>query len=293
MPPMSRGDDLVAQIQQAEAELAALGRARDQTLARLAALRGSDPSIAGAPQLRLPITNVEAAPRTGAEKIRLFRSLFRGRTDVFPKRWENAKQARSGYAPACTNEWVRGVCEKPRVKCGECPNQAFIPIDDRIIADHLGGKYTVGIYPLLRDDTCWFVAVDFDEASWMDDVAAFVETCRSHASSPAVERSRSGDGAHVWFFFTGPVLARDARNMASFLLTETMRLRRELKLESYDRIFPSQDTLPEGGFGNLIALPFQYLPRKAGHSLFHRRSLRSIPLGGTVAVPRSARAHPG
>jgi hypothetical protein len=189
-------------------------------------------------------------PRTGAEKIRLFRSLFRGRTDVFPKRWENAKQERSGYAPACANEWVRGVCEKPKVRCGECPNQAFIEVEDRVVADHLGGKYTAGIYPLLRDDTCWFVALDFDEASWTDDVAAFVETCHGHALAPAVERSRSGNGAHVWFFFTAPVPARDARDMASFLLTETMRLRRELKLESYDRLFPSQDTLPQGGFGN-------------------------------------------
>jgi hypothetical protein len=97
----------------------------------------------GAPlQLRLPIANGARAPRTGAEKIRLFRSLFRGRTDVFPKRWENAKQERSGYAPACANEWVRGVCEKPKVRCGECPNQAFIEVEDRVIADHLGGKYT-------------------------------------------------------------------------------------------------------------------------------------------------------
>ena len=143
--------------------------------------------------------------------------------------------------------------------------------------DHLGGKYTAGVYPLLPDDTCWFVALDFDEASWMDDVAAFVETSRCHALSPAVERSRSGNGAHVWFFFTAPVPARDARDMASFLLTETMRLRRELKLESYDRLFPSQDTLPQGGFGNLIALPFQFHPRKLGHSLFVDSHFEVLP----------------
>jgi len=212
-------------------------RLREQAVALLAALRSTGPGTSAPPQLRLPIApHGSPAPRTGAEKIRLFRSLFRGRTDVFPNWWENAKQERSGYAPACANEWLRGICEKPKVRCGECPNQAFLEVEDRVIADDLGGKYTAGVYPLLRDDTCWFVALDFDEASWIDDVAAFVETCRGHALAPAVERSRSGKGAHVWFFFAAPVPAREARDMASFLLTETMRLRRELKLESYDRL---------------------------------------------------------
>jgi superfamily II DNA or RNA helicase len=274
---VSREDELAAQIEKAESELAALAQAREQAVARLAALRSAGPATTAQPQLRLPIANGAVAPRTGAEKIRLFRSLFRGRTDVFPKRWENAKQERSGYAPACANEWVRGVCEKPKVRCGECPNQAFLAVEDRVIADHLGGKYTAGVYPLLRDDTCWLVALDFDEASWADDVAAFVETCRGHALAPAVERSRSGKGAHVWFFFAEPVVARDARDMASFLLTETMRLRRELKLESYDRLFPSQDTLPQGGFGNLIALPFQFHPRKLGHSMFVDSRFEALP----------------
>jgi superfamily II DNA or RNA helicase len=274
---VSREDERAVQIEKAEAELAALGHAREQTLARLAALRALGSTGGAPPQLRLPLANGAPAPRTGAEKIRLFRTLFRGRTDVFPKRWENAKQGRSGYAPACANEWVRGVCEKPKVRCGECPNQAFIAVEDRVIADHLGGKHTAGVYPLLSDDTCWFIAVDFDEASWKDDVDAFVETCRGHALSPAVERSRSGNGAHVWFFFSAPVPARDARDMASFLLTETMRLRRELKLESYDRLFPSQDTLPQGGFGNLIALPFQFHPRKVGHSLFVDGRFEAFP----------------
>jgi hypothetical protein len=127
---------------------------------------------------------------------------FAGRTDVFPKRWENMKQGRSGYSPACGNEWVRGICEKPKVKCGECPNQAFIPLGERVIADHLGGRITAGIYPLLADDTCWFVAADFDDESWQDDVSAVVEVARAFRLSPAVERSRSGKGAHVWFFKT-------------------------------------------------------------------------------------------
>jgi superfamily II DNA or RNA helicase len=265
---VSEDEDLAAQIQKAEAELAALEQARDRARGRVAELRRAG-ATAGKPlQLALPVAAEALTPRSGAAKIRLFRALFRGRSDVFPKRWENTKQARSGYAPACGNEWVRGVCEKPKVKCGECPNQAFLAVDDQVIADHLSGKHTAGVYPLLPDDTCWFVAVDFDDESWMDDVAAFVETARAHGLSPATERSRSGNGAHVWFFFASPVEAHDARNMASFVLTETMRLRRELKLRSYDRLFPSQDMLPTGGFGNLIALPFQFHPRKLGHTLF-------------------------
>jgi hypothetical protein len=149
---VSRDDELAAQIEKAEAELAALGQAREQALARLTALRAGS-KTGSQPQLRLPMATGPTTPRTGVEKIRLFRSLFRGRTDVFPKRWENAKQERSGYAPACANEWVRSVCEKPKVKCGECPNQAFIQVEDRVIADHLGGKYTVGVYPLRAGET--------------------------------------------------------------------------------------------------------------------------------------------
>src|SRR5262249_21650849 len=140
------------------------------------------------------------APATAADKVRLFRSLFRGREDVFPRLWVNAKSGKKGYAPACGNEWVRGVCDKPTVKCGDCPNQAFTSVSDQVILDHLRGKHVVGVYPLLPNDSCWFLAADFDKTSWIDDVGAFVETCRAAGLSPAVERSRSGNGAHVWFF---------------------------------------------------------------------------------------------
>src|SRR5216117_129181 len=116
---------------------------------------------------------------TVAEKVALFRSRFRGREDTYPRFWSNARTGRHGYAPACRNEWVRGVCEKPRVKCGECPNQAFIPVSDQVVLDHLQGRHVSGVYPLLEDDTCWFLAADFDEESWADDVAAFVETSRT------------------------------------------------------------------------------------------------------------------
>ena len=194
--------------------------------------------------------------------------LFRGRTDVYPQRWVNTKKGTKGYSPACSNEWVRGVCDKRRVKCGECPNQAFIPVTEKTVHDHLQGRHVIGVYPMLEDDTCWFLAVDFDKAQWQDDVAAFVETCKSKGVPFAVERSRSGNGAHVWFFFTAPVTASTARKMGCFLITETMARRHELPMTSYDRFFPNQDTMPRGGFGNLIALPFQDGPRQQGNSVF-------------------------
>jgi hypothetical protein len=140
-------------------------------------------------------------------KVALFRSLFRGRDDVYPRRFESRKTGRSGYAPACANEWVRGVCEKPRVKCAECPNRRFLPVTDDVIRWHLSGcdaegqPFVAGVYPLLQDETCFFLAVDFDKAGWRDDAAAFRETCCDLNLPVALERSRSGRGAHVWLFF--------------------------------------------------------------------------------------------
>jgi len=154
------------------------------------------------------------------------------------------------------------------VKCGECPNQAFIPFDDAAVLDHLTGRQVLGLYPLLEDETCWLLAVDFDKSTWRADVAAFVETCRRAGLSAAVERSRSGNGAHVWFFFSAAVPASAARAMGCHLLTETSSRRHELGLDSYDRLFPSQDTTPRGGFGNLIALPLQREARSAGNTVF-------------------------
>ena len=175
----------------------------------------------------------------------------------------------------CRNEWVRGVCRKPQVKCGECPNQAFIPVGDDIIRAHLAGKasgnaadFTVGVYPMLPDETCWFLAADFDKKSWMQDVAAFRDTARAKGVPIAIERSRSGNGAHAWIFFAEPVLAADARRLGALLVTATMDRCPDIGFDSYDRFFPSQDTMPAGGFGNLIALPLQSWPRKNGNSVF-------------------------
>lgn len=207
-------------------------------------------------------------------KIALFRSLFRGREDVYPRRFENRKTGKTGYAPACANEWVRGVCEKPRIKCADCPNRRFYQVTDETIGWHLSGRdslgrdFVMGVYPMLLDESCFFLAVDFDGESWQQDAEAFHQTCKRLNVPAALERSRSGDGGHVWFFFDEAVPASLARKLGSHLLTETMEQRPEIGLKSYDRLFPNQDTLPKGGFGNLIALPLQKQPRQRGNSVF-------------------------
>jgi len=274
-----KNDSLHQAIVREEAQLAKLTHKRNESRERLAALKTelatleSTPVAPSAPAIK-PVADT---PTTAEGKISLFRQLFRGRNDVFPLLWMSSKTGRKGYSPACSNEWVRGVCEKPRVKCSDCPNQAFLPLNDQVVLDHLQGRHTIGIYPLLRDETCWFLAADFDKESWLDDVAAFVDTCRDLGVPAAVERSRSGNGAHVWFFFSSPVPAASARRMGCYLITETMARRHQLSMSSYDRLFPNQDTLPRGGFGNLIALPLQHEPRQAGNSVFLNKDFQPHP----------------
>jgi len=211
-----------------------------------------------------------------SEKVALFRRLFRGRTDVYPIRWKN-KAGKSGYAPACWNEWRAGVCEKPKIKCADCGNRLLLPVTDQVIYDHLAGKLTVGVYPLLMDGSCYFLAADFDEADWQDDAKAFMQSCQELAVPAALEVSRSGQGAHVWIFFSAPVPARDARRLGSAIISHTCARSRQLKLSSYDRLFPNQDTMPKGGFGNLIALPLQKRPRELGFSVFVDAELKPYP----------------
>ncbi len=218
-----------------------------------------------------------SGPTTPAAKIALFRTLFRGRSDVFPRRWQNATTGKSGYSPACSNEWVRSVCEKPRVRCGECPHQAFDQVGDRAVLDHLQGRHVIGAYALLEDETCYFLAADFDKEGWREDVSALRQTCGAFGAPVAIERSRSGNGAHAWFFFEDRVPARLARRMGCFLITETMARRHELSMASYDRLFPNQDTMPRGGFGNLIALPLQHAPRRHGNSVFVDKHFEPLP----------------
>jgi superfamily II DNA or RNA helicase len=258
-----------------EARLLALEAERTALLAQAARLRAAS-GTAGAVTEAPPRHRGAAPPLTPDAKVRLFRELFRGRPDVHATRFVSKKTGKAGYAPACAHKFVPQICPLPKVGCGECENQAFRPFDERAVRDHLTGRQVVGVYPLLTDDTCWFLAVDFDKKSWQDDVRAFAATARRLGLPVALERSRSCNGAHAWFFFAEPVPAVLARALGSFLLTETLAERPELGLDSYDRLFPSQDILPKGGLGNLIALPLQKEARQQGGSVFVDEDLRTL-----------------
>lgn len=278
-------------IKIAQEELVELEAKRERILKQIEALKSLKREEARIDQAessftpstyKLAITNSSSKE----DKISLFRSLFRGREDVFPKRFESLRSGKSGYQPACRNEWIRGICKKPKVKCNECDNRDFIPVTDEVIKSHLLGvdlqnkskrNFTIGVYPLLLDETCWFLAIDFDKEAWMKDVSAFLDTCEQYNMPATLERSRSGNGGHIWIFFSEPIQAPLARKLGSFLITETMEHRPEIGFESYDRFFPSQDIMPQGGFGNLIALPLQKVPKENGNSLFIDMNFEPYP----------------
>ena len=205
------------------------------------------------------------------DKINLFMSLFKGRNDVYAKRWENRK-GQSGYSPVCSNEWKPGICNKPKIKCSKCTQKSYIPLTGSIIEKHLLGDIVVGIYPMNEDESCFLLVIDFDKSSWQKDITVIMRTCVHFNIPYSLERSRSGNGCHIWFFFEIAVPSTLARRFGSALLTYSMGKRHELSFSSYDRLFPNQDTMPQGGFGNLIALPLQMTPRKEGNSVFINNS---------------------
>jgi len=201
-------------------------------------------------------------------KIALFRSLFRGREDVYAVRWENP-DGRTGYMPKADRDWKAYYATRPEDrKKVDRKTRTFHPLTDEVVRQHLAGELTVGAYPLLPDETCWFLAVDFDKKTWQEDAAAFLGTCQELEVPAALERSRSGNGGHVWIFFDRAIPAVTARKLGCAILTRTMERRHQVGLDSYDRFFPNQDTMPKGGFGNLIALPLQKMPRQSDNSVF-------------------------
>lgn len=202
----------------------------------------------------------------------MFRSLFKGREDVFSRRWYSKTLDKSGYQPVCENEWDTELCDKKKFKCSACPNRKLMPLNDKDIYNHLSGKDiygrdVVGIYPMLPDETCLFLCADFDEEKYKEDVSAYRKTCQKLGVPVSVEISRSGNGAHAWIFFSEPIPAATARKLGSGILTKAME-NSDLSFKSYDRFFPNQDTMPKGGFGNLVALPLQGNARKKGGSIF-------------------------
>ena len=220
------------------------------------------------------------------EKVSLFRSVFKGREDVFARRWYSATTQKSGYQPACEREWNPEFCDKRKFKCAECPNRRFAPLSYDDIFNHLAGKDrygrdVVGLYVIMPDDTCCFLCVDFDdkncEHGFQKDVLAFVGVCKGWSIPYYIERSRSGNGAHVWIFFSNPMAASKARRLGNAIMTEAMQRDACLSFKSYDRFFPNQDSLPEGGFGNLVALPMQGNARRNDNSVFVDENFQAYP----------------
>jgi len=250
-----KSSDLREEVEQLRRENAALRR-------RLSLYVG-DPSQTRSPKTESvsigirPIASL-TADSTSAEKIALFRDLFRGRDDVFAVYWVNEGNGKKGYSPAVEDPW-NSRKEKPK---------KYLSVTDRVIHDHLVGERVLGCYPLLKDNTCWFLACDFDKDGWVLDSLAYLESCNRFGVPAYLERSRSGRGGHVWIFFARPLPAVMARQLGMRLLRETMNVRADIDLASYDRFFPNQDFVPSGGFGNLIALPLQKKSRADGNTEF-------------------------
>lgn len=252
---MSEGE-VQHRLDEALSELQRLGAENERLRVLLALERGTRAITAAgtdAPPAPRPHPDTGASP---TEKVALIRSLFRGREDVYALRWENARTGKTGYVPAVAGGWTRTGPKR------------YLPLTDEAITQHLRGREAIGIYPLLEDDTCSFLACDLDGQTWQLDALALFEACAERDVPAALERSRSGEGGHVWIFFSAPVAAGSARRLGALLLRDAMARRAELDLASYDRLFPNQDFLPQKGIGNLIALPLQGGCRAAGTSVF-------------------------
>src|SRR6266581_8796903 len=241
-------------------ELAEL-RAENARLLRLLELtprEAAPPGPAQAGFFEAPPGPVHAGSPAEA-KVALFGALFAARTDIYAARWENARTGRAGWLPAVRGSWRKGVPHAER---------DYLPLTAEVLTAHLSGEAHIGLYPLLDGDRCWWLAADFDGPSAMLDALNYIKAARALSVPTGLEISRSGTGAHTWIFFTAPVPSEMARRLGTGLLREAMTLRGQMSLASYDRLFPSQDGLPSGGVGNLIAAPLYGKARKSGATVF-------------------------
>lgn len=248
---------------------------------------------------RAQIEGIVTSASLARDKLELFRSLFTGRKDVYAHGYRR-KDGGIGYTPACANEWKAGICPKAaqqRVRCAECANRVFPELSDAAIIAHFKGnddrfRDVLGQYVLDRDCNTKVLVIDFDKADWKEATNAVRLVAKRRGINAAVERSRSGNGAHIWFFFLEPISAKTAREFGSCLITEAAARNKTITFEAFDRMLPAQDTIPDGGFGNLIALPFQGKAQREGNSLFVDEQFEPFPdqwlyLSQVQLIPRS------
>jgi superfamily II DNA or RNA helicase len=249
----------IAELQQDIEALEYQKRAKEEELKQLQARPSSLLDAVGRPSNR-------SATLSPKEKVALFLELFGARRDVYPYFWENPVSGKKGYAPACDNHGRAGAS-----------GMRFLPLDERAAESHLRGDVALGVYALRSDDSCIFLAADFDGDGWRENVISYKDAAWKTGVAVAIERSRSGNGAHAWIFFAEPVPAAMARRLGTILLAKASALRPSMSLSAYDRLFPNQDTMPKGGFGNLIALPLAGKLRKMGHTVFLDDDMEPCP----------------
>lgn len=248
---------------------------------------------------RAQIEGIVTSASPAREKLELFRSLFTCRKDVYAHGFRR-KDGGIGYTPACANEWKPGICPKAaqqRVKCAECTNRVFPELSDAAIIAHFKGnddrfRDVLGQYVLDRNCNTKVLVIDFDKADWKEATNAVRLVAKRQGINAAVERSRSGNGAHIWFFFLEPISAKAAREFGSCLITEAAAHNKTITFEAFDRMLPAQATIPNGGFGNLIALPFQGKAQREGNSVFVDEQFEPFPdqwlyLSQVQLIPRS------
>lgn len=248
---------------------------------------------------RAQIEGIVTSASPARDKLELFRSLFTCRKDVYAHGYRR-KDGGIGYTPACANEWKPGICPKAaqqRIRCAECTNRVFPELSDATIIAHFKGKDdrfrdVLGQYVLDRNCNTKVLVIDFDKADWKEATNAVRLVAKRRGINAAVERSRSGNGAHIWFFFLEPIDAKAAREFGSYLITEAAALNKTITFEAFDRMLPAQVTIPDGGFGNLIALPFQGKAQREGNSVFVDEQFEPFPdqwlyLSQIQLIPRS------
>ena len=258
-------------------DAASLEEVEKLILTEVAQIKQEESAKVQEPQIRHTVNNNDQLnkPMGMPQLIALYRELFYGRQDVFAVRWDNEKAGTHGYSPKCKNEWDRNICGKSKRIKGSCKNCAYREnqeITDHVIQQHFTGtgknSLVVGVYPLLEDETCRFLAIDFDKGNWQEEILIAKSIYAEYGIKSYIERSRSGNGGHLWIFFNEPVEAYIARKLGIKVLETAMNRTGNSKFESFDRLFPNQDHMPKGGYGNLIALPLQRQAVENGNSVF-------------------------